>query len=457
MKKVRIRGPRYDLSNNRYKRFTVNDRLTAAKISICSLQELTHFILPSKLLTFAVIIQKPTAMILREVNSKKLAAEFLDVAGKIYKDDRFWIRPPDKMVENVFDPASNVFFTHGEASRWVLYNDQGESIGRVAAFINRKKAFNFDQPTGGMGFFECINDKDAAYYMFDHCKAWLVERGMEAMDGPINFGENENFWGLLVEGFMHPSFGMNYNFPYYKEFFESYGFRPYFDQVTNHLDLRKPFPERFWKIADWVRQRPGYSFRHFSWKNSDNFINDFKEIYDDAWRFHENFTPIEPMVLLKSLEELKPVMVEEFIWFAYHENEPIAFLVMIPDVNEIFKHFNGRINFFGKLKFWYLRKKDIFTRTRITVMGIKPKFQKSGIESAIFWHMDKVMKKRPNYTEIELSWVGDFNPKMRQLHESVGGYFAKRHITYRYLFNQVNESQKANTIPRDTRKFTSKQ
>lgn len=390
-------------------------------------------------------------MMLREVSGKKLAADFLECARIIYKDDKVWVCPPDNMVEAVFDPVRNTFFTHGEAIRWVLYSDRGEIIGRVAAFINRKKAFNFDQPTGGMGFFECINDRNAAFLMFDRCREWLSAKGMEAMDGPINFGENENFWGLLVEGYTHPSFGMNYNLPYYRDFFETYGFKPYFEQVTNHLDLTKPFPERFWKIADWVRQRPGYSFRHFDWKQSERFLIDFKEIYDDAWQFHENFTPIETAVLLKSLQELRPIMVDEFIWFAYHEEVPIAFLVMIPDANEILKHFRGKIDFFGKLRFWYLRKKDVFTRSRITVMGIRPKFQKSGIESAIFWHLEKVMKKRPNYKEIELSWVGDFNPKMRQLHESVGGYFAKRHITYRCLFTDSDKSQRATTIPRDTR------
>lgn len=390
-------------------------------------------------------------MILKEVNDKRLANEFLDIARKIYKDDKYWVCPLDIMVEAVFDPAKNVFFTHGEATRWVLYNDEGQAIGRVAAFINRKKASNFEQPTGGMGFFECINDREAAYYMFETCKAWLAERGMEAMDGPINFGENDNFWGLLVEGYMHPSFGMNYNFPYYREFFESFGFKPYFEQVTNHLDMTKPFPERFWKIANWVRQRHGYEFRHFTWKDSEKLLSDFKAVYDDAWQFHENFTPIDKEILLSSLKEFKSILVEEFIWFAYHDNEPIAFLVMIPDANELFKHFNGKIGFFGKLKFWYLKKKGIFTRTRITVMGIRPKYQKSGIEAAIFWHMDKVMNKMPNYKEVELSWVGDFNPKMRQLHEAVGGYFAKRHITYRYLFNKSGESQRATSIPADTR------
>ena len=104
-----------------------------------------------------------------------------------------------------------------------------------------------------------------------------------------------------------------------------------------------------------------------------------------------------------------------------------------------------------KLRFWYLVKRNIFTRSRIGVMGVRPKFQKSGIESAIFWHMNKVMKKRPNYSEVELSWVGDFNPKMQQLHEAVESQFAKRHITYRILFNNPGIQQRATSIPIDTK------
>ncbi len=385
-----------------------------------------------------------------EVKDKQTIREFLNFPKNLYKDDPNWVCPLDNSIEAVFNPKQNVFFTHGQAIRWI-FKDEGKIVGRAAAFINTNKAFNFQQPTGGMGFFECVEDKNAAFYIFDTCKDWLKERGMEAMDGPVNFGENDNFWGLLVEGYTPPSFGMNYNFPYYQTFFEEYGFRMYFEQVTNHLNMLEPFPERFWKIADWVRQRPGYTFKHFTYKDADKFINDFKVIYDDSWQFHENFTPIDKGMLLEQLNEIKPIADVEFIWFAYHENEPIAFIVMIPDANQILKHFKGKMGILGKLKFLYLVKKNIFTRSRITVMGIRPKFQKSGIESAIFWHLDKVMKARPQYTEVELSWVGDFNPKMMQLHEAVGGKFAKRHYTYRYLFNSPGLDQRATEIPRDTK------
>ncbi len=385
------------------------------------------------------------------VDDKRSRNLFHDVMRMIYKNDKNFVCPPDDMIEGIFTPSKNIFFSHGEATRWILLDESGNIAGRVAAFINNKKAYTFQVPTGGMGFFECVNDYKAAELLFEVCRSWLMERGMQAMDGPINFGENDNFWGLLVDGFIPQSFGMNYNPPYYQDFFEKYGFTLYFEQVTNLLDLKKPFPERFWRIADWVRQKPEYSFRHFSYDDTEKFVSDFVEIYNDAWQFHENFTPSEPEAIRQVLADLKSFMIPEFIWFAYHEGEPIAFEVMLPDINQMLRYFNGKINIWGKLKVGIIGKKRIFTRARITIMGVKPHYQKSGIESALFWHMDSVMKKNPQYKEVELSWVGDFNPKMRMLHEAVGGTFSKRHLTYRKYFVQAPGTGRSTIIPLDTR------
>ncbi len=93
--------------------------------------------------------------------------------------------------------------------------------------------------------------------LFDSCRNWLSEKGMNAMDGPINFGENDNFWGLLVEGFTHPSFGMPYNKTYYEGFFRNYGFKEYFEQVTNHLNLNEPISRAFLENCGMGASKPG--------------------------------------------------------------------------------------------------------------------------------------------------------------------------------------------------------
>lgn len=391
------------------------------------------------------------SMTLYEVTDNRTRKAFLEVVDLIYKDDQAYVRPLDVSVEEVFDKNKNSFFSHGEATRFILQKEN-VVIGRVAAFINNKKAKGYEQPTGGVGFFECIDDQKAAYLLFDVAVKWLSERGMEAMDGPINFGENDNFWGLLVDGFSQPGFGMQYNPPYYREFFEGYGFEKYYEQVTNHLDLKKPFPERFWKIAGWVVQKEGFHFRHFSWRKADKFINDFETVYNDAWKFHENFTPIDKRDLKNTMKKAKSFMIPELIWYAYHNDEPIGFIVMFPDINQIIKHFNGKLTLWHKLQFLWMKHRKTMTRTRVVILGVRPKYQRSGIESGLFWQLKGVMEKFQHIQEMELSWVGDFNPKMRALQESLGATFGKRHITFRYLFDEEKRGAvKAATIPLDTK------
>jgi len=388
-------------------------------------------------------------MHLVEVIDKKTARQFLNVAKEFYKDDPAWVCPLDEDINQIFDPGKNAFFREGNAIRWILMDDSGKLTGRIAAFYNNKKAHLYQQPTGGAGFFECTDDQQAADMLFDAAQNWLEVQGMEAMDAPINFGENDNFWGLLVEGYTHPAYGMPYNFPYYKKLFESRGFKPYFTQITKHLDLTVPFPDRFWKIAGWVNKRGGFTFRHFTYQESDRFIHDLKEVYDQAWVNHEHFLPLDMEVVKRSLESAKPILEEDFIWFVYHEDRPVAFYIMFPDVNMILRHFNGKMHLWNKLRFLYYKKTKEITRIRQTMMGVVPKFQGAGLESAIFWHLrEPVLQKRPHITEMELSWVGDFNPKMLAIQEAVNAKPGKIHITYRKLFKEDTAEQRAARVLR---------
>ncbi|MDB5004836.1 MAG: family N-acetyltransferase [Mucilaginibacter sp.] len=372
-------------------------------------------------------------MTITEVKDKATQKAFLNTARIIYKDDNNWVCPLDNDIEAVFDPQKNNFHQYGKCTRWILKNDKGQLIGRVAAFINDKKAFNYEQPTGGMGFFECINDEKAAFLLFDIAKNWLKENGMQAMDGPINFGENDTFWGLLVDGFAPPSYGMNYNPPYYQAFFEDYGFKKMYEQITNHLDIHKPFPERFYKIAKWVSQKPGYEFKHLEVKQIEKFAADFIEIYNDAWAGFENFVPITYNTILESFNKMKPIMDQNLILFAYVNGEPASFNIVLPDANQMLKPLNGKLDLIGKLKFLYYKWKGV-TRMRAIVMGTKQKYQNHGLESALFIKLGEYVLPLNQYNVLELSWVGDFNEKMVALHNSMGATFANKHLTMRYIF-----------------------
>lgn len=367
------------------------------------------------------------------VSENRSRKDFLAVARDLYKNDKNWICPLDQDIENIFDPKKNPFFKHGKCIRWVLKDDDGNYLGRVAAFINEKKAFQYKQPTGGMGFFECVNDEKAAFLLFDTAKSWLAENGMKAMDGPINFGENDSFWGLLVEGFTPPSYGMNYHHPYYHGLFKAYGFETEYEQITNHLAVRKPFPERFTKIANWVANKNGYTFEYFSRKNSAKYVADLMEIYNDAWKDFENFVPIKRETLEESFKKMQTIMDEKLIWFAYINGEPASFVVIIPDANQMIKGFNGKLGLIEKLQFVYKRWTGV-NRMRAIVMGTKAAYQKLGLESALFIKLKEYVLPLNQYDELELSWVGDFNDKMLSIHEATGATFGKRHLTLRKIF-----------------------
>jgi len=374
------------------------------------------------------------------VTDKKTRRDFLRTARIIYRDDKTWVCPLDNDIEAVFDPDRNPYFAHGEAERWILVDDKSKLIGRIAAFIDKKLAYSYIQPTGGMGFFECINDKPSAFMLFDTAREWLRSRGMEAMDGPINFGETDKYWGLLVNGFSHPSFDIAYNHPYYQDLFESYGFMTWYKMEGFHFDIKKPLPERFQKIAEWVAAKPGYEFRHFKWKEREKFAKDFARVFNEAWAsFKINFEPLEHEYIMGVLNKAKAILDEEFIWLAYFNGEPIGIYLMFPDFNQILKHLNGRLDPVSIVKFFYLKSRKTMTRARGVLMGVIPKFQGLGIESAFILNLRKVFDRKPHYTEIEFSWVGDFNPKMRKIFISVGSVPVKNYITYRYLFDRTRE------------------
>jgi len=375
-------------------------------------------------------------MQITEVTDKKTRQQFHRVPHLIYKNDPNWACPLEGMVEDIFNQAKNKTFKNGKAIRWILTDEKGNLLGRIAAFINGNLAQTYEQPTGGCGFFECVDNQKAANLLFTTAAHWNKVNGMEAMDGPINFGENYVNWGLLVDGFMPQGYGMPYNPPYYEKLFRSFGFEVYFEQYSYHLDYTVPFPERFWKIAEWIAKKPQYHFKHINFKETDKFVNDFCTIYDAAWAFHEHYKPIDPDDIRDFVNSSKAILDPEMIWFAYHEEKPIALFVMIPDINQILRKLNGKLNLLGILKFLYYKNTKTMTRTRIFIMGIDPKYQRSGVDSAIFWHQNQLMKKKPQYTGVELSWAGDFNPKIIAVYEATGAKRAKTHYTMRYLFDR---------------------
>lgn len=379
-------------------------------------------------------------MQLSPVSDHTGAKEFLKVPLIIYKNDPHFIQPLDKDINDVFDPEKNKAFRFGECSRWLLKDDDGNLIGRIAAFVYKKyKNKGDEQKTGGIGFFECINKQEAADMLFDVSKHWLMERGMEAMDGPINFGERDRWWGLVVEGFKPPIYLMNYNLPYYKDLFENYGFRIFFNQVCWRMPVHTQLNKKFFEQAALYNALPEYKVDHVRKNNLRKFANDFCIVYNKAWASHEGNKQLNNEVAYKMFKSMKPVMDEYLVWFVYKNDEPIAFWVNLPEVNQIFKGFHGKFGLRQKLKFLWLKKKGINNKFTGIVFGVVPEYQGKGIDYYMIVEGAKVIQTKTRYTELELQWQGDFNPRILNISRHLGAEESRLLTTYRYLFDRTKE------------------
>lgn len=377
-----------------------------------------------------------------EVTDKWHEDLFYHLPFIIYKDDPDWIPPLIQDIKKVFDPEKNKYYQEGELKRWIL-TDAGEITGRIAAFVHHKLSKGFEQPTGGIGFFECINDGDSASLLFDTAKGWLTSKGMEAMDGPINFGEKDNWWGLLVEASTEVMYGMSYNPKYYRDLFENYGFRNYYEQYNYLYDVANhAVPEKFAVKAAELESNPDYEFTHMKNRDYAKYAEDFRTVYNNAWgKGHFNFKPMTKEVSMMIMNKLKPIADLKLMYFAYHKGKPIGMFIMLPELNQIFRHVNGNLNWLGKLKFVYHMKIRKSCRKAMgIVFGVDPEYQGLGVEAAIIKSVEYVLRgDYRQYDSMEMQWIAEFNPKMIHVVESLEVPKSKTRITYRYLFDREKE------------------
>lgn len=372
-----------------------------------------------------------------EVNYPELDKVFCQVNADLNKFNPNYIRPLDNEVLQVFDPLKNKLFKDGNAKRWLLKNEAGQWIGRIAAFYYSKyKNKGTEFATGCCGFFDCINDIEAANLLFDTAKEWLKENGMEAMDGPVNFGDRDKWWGLMVEGFdKEPMYGMSFNPDYYQNLFEEYGFKNFYNQYYYRLNIFDELPPRFKERYEKFKSKADYQAKHLDKKNLTKYAQDFVTIYNEAWAQHGEAKAITLEQIIKLFKTLSPIMDERVIWFAYYKEEPIAMFINIPDVNQYFKHFNGQLGLLQKIHLLWMKWRKQNTQLTGLAFGVVPKYQSLGVDSFLIYSSALLLYKIKTYTQYEMGWAADWNPKMVNIYKSLGAQPSRRMVTYRHIFD----------------------
>ena len=286
------------------------------------------------------------------------------VIETVYASEKNYIPHLIEDVEAILSSPKD----HSNIKRWVIL-DNGKPVGRIAAFPT------LTLNLGGLGFFECINDESIAHKLFATGINWLNEQGITKVQAPINRGERDKYWGLLIHGFTPNNYQENYNPVYYKRLFETYGFVPDFNQITYRIDKNNFDVQRISRLYNRVIQNSNFRFNHFDIRYMEQFAIDFATIYNLAWQHKAEHSVLSKERVLELFKEMKPVLQDNLIWMAYHGNEPIGFFVNILEINYALKYFKGKNSILGALQYFIKRKTNPPDTSRGIVFGIVPQYQ----------------------------------------------------------------------------------
>jgi GNAT superfamily N-acetyltransferase len=364
------------------------------------------------------------ALTIEEVKNRKDLLAFIQFPWKIYRGNRYWVPPLIKDLLSKLSP-NHPFRSHSEMVLFLAHR-QGEVVGRIAGIIDHHYIEFQQEKVGFFGFFESVDDGEVSDALLSRVKGWLHEHGMEKMAGPMNPSTNDEC-GLLVDGFdASPCLMMPYTPPYYPPLLERVGLKKAMDLYAYLLEKSTFLFDRLDRITQRVMKRePGLRIRSIDLHHMDDELKIVKEIYNQAWSKNWGFVPLTEPEIDDLAKNLKPLVVPELVLFAYLGDEPVGFSVSLPDYNEVLKHLNGKLGLFGVLKFLYYSRK--IKTARIMLLGVKPAFQKRGIEGLLYIETFKRGTAK-GYPRGECSWILENNLLMQHGIEAMGG---KRYKTYR--------------------------
>ena len=362
------------------------------------------------------------------VRSPSDLKSFINLPWAIYRNDLHWVPPLRSDLKKRLDKSRYPFFDHAEAE-FLLARRGDRVVGRIVAIKNDAHIDFHEEQVGFFGFFESIEDPEVAAALFSHAAQWLRERNLEVMRGPVNYSTNDDC-GLLVEGFDSPPvILMSYNPPYYANLIEGFGFKKAKDLLAYEITDEVQVPERLERTVQWIKKRKKITIRPLVKKQIHQEIQRVKEIYNSAWEKNWGFVPMTDREIDHMAEELIQIVDPDLLLFAEIEEEPVAFILALPDFYVALKYANGRLFPFGLLKLlWHKRKIDT---ARVLTFGIKEKYRQQGIDALMYYEVYKIGVEK-GYRRGEMSWILEDNILMNRAAENMGATLYKRYRIYDY-------------------------
>jgi GNAT superfamily N-acetyltransferase len=370
---------------------------------------------------------------IRSVDTRRDLKRFVTFPWRVYRDDHNWVPPLIASQMDKLTPGCNPFWEHAERALW-LAQDDGRSVGTIAAIIDHAGNRALDQTVGGFGFFECVNGPAAARLLLDTAGEWLAARGMTTMCGPYNPGANDDP-GLLVEGYdTRPALMEGHTPPYYIELVEAAGFHKLWDTVA-WLSVFPPearrvediTPPKLLRTAQWAASRSQARLRPVDLSRWEAEIAVACQIYNAASAHLPNFVPFPEAEFQQMAASFKPLVDPALAFFAEVNGEPVAFALTLPDLNEALQHVNGRLGPIGVLRLWWHSRH--LRRATFKILMIRPEFRGRGLESLLTTETARVIFDR-GYREVDMSLTGEDNENMQRMMAGLGMQVYRRYRVY---------------------------
>lgn len=358
--------------------------------------------------------------------------EFVDLAWAVYADDPAWVPPLKSEVHALIDPAKNPWFGHGRAALWVA--KRGDAVvGRISAQVDALVQQHMRAGLGQWGMFEAL-DGEVAGALIATAEEWLRGQGMSAALGPISI----SIWdepGLLIEGFDQPPMAMmGHHRPAYRAWIEAAGYAKAKDLVTYDLDIDKEQPALINRMVAAVERNPRIRIRNV---DKGKFARDsaiILNLLNDAWSENWGFVPLTEAEIAYAGKKLKPIIYENLVRIAELDGEPVAFMLTIPDINEMIADLDGRLFPFGFVKLlWRLRKPRV-KRIRVPLMGVARRLHGTRLAGQIAYTLIEYIRRAcvENYgvKHGEFGWVLEDNQGMMSIAELPGAVINHRYRIY---------------------------
>ena len=363
-----------------------------------------------------------------EVNSRLERNAFIKFPWQIYANDPAWVPPLIIERKTFLDRKRHPFYQHGHAAIF-LASRSGEIVGRIMASDDPNYNSLHQTNVGCFGLFESIDDHHVAAALFEAAASWLRRKGRTEMMGPIDYSTNY-VCGLLIDGFQFPPTILTaHNPPYYRHLIESCGFIKAKDWYAWWFADPAKAVAHLRRLAARFNARCPAVIRSANLRNIRDESRRLRDIYNQAWGKNWGFVPFTEAEIEFMTKELKPLIIPEFALIAEVGDEPVGFILGVPDINVALRHINGRLATFGLpiglVKLLYYKSR---TRTaRLIALGVIEKYRRSGIaEMLVLQIIEDGMIKRGFTGELSLTLEDNF--MINRFLEAIG---AQRYKTYR--------------------------